>query len=173
MPTALTETSRPVVTGSPGTAASSPAASTDSSISMQSQQNYQAESDFLKKYLAKSIRNYYWSSKAWSFVYHGCIFSASILSALSAILQYNKAADYGWLAPTLAAIASLLGIISVSGNFPAKWRANRLTKAALEALEIRLSSSTCELAKVREELEDIITRHAKAIVSEPDSPRKG
>jgi hypothetical protein len=134
-----------------------------------STQNYEKEREFLKKLVDRKIWYYRFAAQAWSILHHGSIFSAAILSALSALLQYRKAPGYEDMAAAFAAIASLLGVLSVTGNFPAKWRANRITKAAMEVMQIRLSSTTCNLDKASKDIEDIITTHVNAIVSEPAS----
>ena len=134
----------------------------------------------LVEYVSKTL---YWENiwtKLWSLLHHGFLFGASILSAAAALTLQLKSIKLddpsrNDLAAGFAAISSLLGIISVSGNLAKKWRANRITKSVLERLEIDLMNPQCDLTQVRKELKEMKLVQNIAIVgemSEANHPRK-
>src|SRR5262249_18384519 len=128
----------------------------------------------LVRYVAAQLREETLWTKLWSAVHHGSTFGAAILSAGAALLLQPKSLHVGdggraEAAGALAAAASLIGVISVSGAFAKKWRANRLTKGTLEQLQIDLMNPTCDLAKVRAALKEMKQVHHLAILGEsPD-----
>ena len=115
-------------------------------------------------------------TKFWSLLHHGFTFSAAILSALAALtLQLNSLpwsqttrAD---IAAGLAAAASLIGVISISGAFGKKWRANRLTRSTLDRLSIDLTDPDCDIAAVRTALKEMKRVHDLAIVDDSGAPQ--
>jgi hypothetical protein len=130
----------------------------------------------LRKYVASELRGEIIWTKLWSFGYHGSLFASSILSALAALTLQLKSLHWDTnaradLAACLAALASILGIVSVSGRFAQKWRANRMTKATLEEIVIDLMDPACDPSKIRAELRDMKRIHHTAIVGEDTPPK--
>src|SRR5262249_30711750 len=109
-------------------------------------------------------------------VYHTFTFGAAILSAGAALLLQLKSLTLSQesrvdAASGLAALASLVGVISASGGFASKWRTNRITKGTLEQLQIDLMDQSCDLAKVRTALKEMKRVHHLAIVGEAGEPK--
>jgi hypothetical protein len=124
------------------------------------------ERDDLANYVAKELRDENLWTKLWSLLYHGFVFSASILSALAALTLQLKSVNWepslrADIAAGLAGIASLVGVISVSGGFGQKWRANRLTKGTPD----------CDLSKVRVQLIEMKRVHHLAILGDGQLPK--
>jgi hypothetical protein len=125
----------------------------------------------LEVYVAGALRAENRWTKLWSLLYHGSAFGAATLSAAAALvlqlqsieIQKTSRTD---LATALAAISSLIAVISASGAFAVKWRANRITKGTLEQIQIDLMASDCNLAEVREKLKKMKQVHDAAIVGE-------
>jgi hypothetical protein len=140
----------------------------------------QTERSELRAYVVSELRNEARWTRAWSALYHCFLYGAAILSAAAALtlqlktitLTEGSRAD---LATGLAALASLIGVISVSGGFARKWRANRMTKAALEQMEIELMDPNCDPGKIRAKLGEMKRIHHLTIVGdeEPAKPEKG
>ena len=112
------------------------------------------ERECLVRYVNEELRAEILWTKLWSAVHHGFAFGAAILSAAAALLLQLKSLNFteagrADAAAALAAIASLVGVISVSGGFAKKWRANRITKGTLEQLQIDLMDPACDLGKIR------------------------
>jgi hypothetical protein len=135
-----------------------------------------SEREKLERYVADELKQENLWTKLWSLLHHGFVFSAAVLSALAALTLQLK--SIGWEAATradvaagLAAIASLVGVISASGGFGDKWRANRLTKGTLEQLQIELMDPACDLSRIRTELKDMKRVHHLAILGERE-PQK-
>ncbi len=131
----------------------------------------------LEAYVATELKSESNWTKLWSAVHHTFIFGAAILSALAALtlqlksltLQPDTRTD---VATGLAALAALIGVISASGGFGKKWRANRITKGTLEQIQIELMDPSCDLSKIISELKEMKRIHHLAIVGE-DDPRGG
>lgn len=112
------------------------------------------EREEIVRYVIAELRAENMWTKLWSALHHGFTFSAIILSAAAAlILQLESVgmedATRTDVAAVLAAAASLIGIISTSGGFARKWRANRITKGTLEQIQIELLNPECDLDQVR------------------------
>lgn len=139
----------------------------------------QTERSELRAYVTGALRDEARWTRAWSALHHCFLFGAAILSAAAALtlqlktlsLAEQSRAD---LATVFAALASLIGVISVSGGFARKWRANRMTKAALEQIEIDLMDPNCDPRKIRALLAEMKRIHHLAIVGdeEPAKPKK-
>jgi hypothetical protein len=139
----------------------------------------QTEKSELRAYVISLLRDEARWTRAWSALYHGFLFGAAILSAAAALtlqlktipLVEQSRAD---LATIFSALASLIGVVSVSGGFARKWRANRMTKAALEQIEIELMDPSCDPGKIRSKLAEMKRIHHLAIVGdeEPAKPEE-
>jgi len=115
-------------------------------------------------------------TKLWSLLHHGFVFGAATLSGGAALVLQLKSIDVqppvrSDVATVLAAASSLIGIISVSGGFATKWRANRMTKGTLEQVQIDLMDPACDLADIRKRLKEMKQVHHLAIVGE-SSPQE-
>jgi len=127
----------------------------------------------LRDYVVSALRDEARWTRAWSALYHFFLFGAAILSAAAALtlqlktipLVEQSRAD---LATIFSALASLIGVISVSGGFARKWRANRMTKAALEQIEIELMDPNCDPGKIRSKLAEMKRIHHLAIVGDEE-----
>src|SRR5438874_2028622 len=107
----------------------------------------------------------------------GSIRSISIRSSVPFVRRFVR---HFWanapdteITPTTDAIASVVGVISVSGAFAQKWRTNRLTKGTLERIEIDLMDPNCDSRKLLEELNEMKRIHHLAIAGESDESRSG
>ena len=138
------------------------------------------EKDELQEYVARALRDATRWTRAWSALYHSFIFGAAVLSAAAALTLQLKTLNLSEpgradLATVFAALASLIGVISVSGGFARKWRANRMTKAALEEIEIDIMDPSYGLGKIRARLAEMKRIHHLSIVGdeELDKRQKG
>jgi len=132
----------------------------------------------LKQYVAAQLRGQILWTKLWSLLHHGFVFGAVILSAAAALVLQLKSIlltteQRSDIATVLTAIASVVGVISVSGAFAQKWRTNRLTKGTLEQIEIDLMDPNCDYRKLLEELKEMKRIHHLAIAGESDESRSG
>ncbi|WP_233810278.1 hypothetical protein [Paraburkholderia sp. HP33-1] len=130
----------------------------------------------ITNYVARQLSAENRWTKLWSLLYHGFVFGAAILSAAAALILQLKSISIEPtsrtdLATALAAISSLLAVISASGGFAAKWRANRITKGTLEQIQIDLMDPACDLADIREQLKRMKQVHNLAIVGEAEKAR--
>ena len=134
------------------------------------------ERDVLTNYVASELRSETLWTKLWSAVHHGLTFGAAILSASAALLLQLKSLSVtetgrADAAAALAAIASVIGVISASGGFSKKWRANRLTKGTLQQSQIDLMDPNCDLAQVRAAQKEMWRVHHLAIAGEAAEPK--
>ena len=113
-------------------------------------------------------------TRFWSFAHHGTLFSAAILSAAAALvlqlksLPFSDSSRSDW-ATILAAVASLVSVISVTGAFAAKWCVNRITRMTLESLRLDMMASDPDLDAIREQLKAMWQLHNSVIVDEPEA----
>ncbi|KVH78754.1 hypothetical protein WJ41_35175 [Burkholderia ubonensis] len=131
------------------------------------------EREQIASYVAEQLRAENLWTKLWSLLYHGFVFGAATLSAAAALILQLKSigiepTSRTDLATALAAVSSLVAVISASGGFAAKWRANRITKGTLEQIQIDLMDPACELANIREQLKRMKHVHNSAIVGEAE-----
>lgn len=131
----------------------------------------------LRSYVEQSFSRFSLSTKLWSFAYHGFMFGAATLSALAAFILKLQTEPQEALqaradvAAALAALAALMGIVSASGGFGRKWKANRSTKSKLAQIRIDLLDSSVDQARVRGELKELIRVHDLTILGEdPQEP---
>lgn len=101
------------------------------------------EARALGQIVLSSQREYRANAVRWSAVYFGCVFGSALFSALAALLLKLDVLG-AWprlrndLAAGFATLAALLVTLSTSGNFQAKWQANRLAASAMENLAYEL-----------------------------------
>jgi hypothetical protein len=136
-------------------------------------ENYRA---YLVKYIDTELAARKTYTRFWSFAHHATLFSATILSAAAALVLQLKSlaltdSTRSDCATVFAAAASLVSVISVSGAFAAKWRANRMTRVTLEALRLDMMSSDPDLDRIRDQLKLMWQLHNAVIVDEPDVHR--
>lgn len=129
------------------------------------------------QYVEKELRGENLWTKLWSLLYHSFVFGASILSALAALTLQLKSISWesavrADIAAGLSAIASVIGVMSVSGGFGQKWRANRVTKGTLEEIQIRLLDPGCDLQKIRTDLQEMKRQHHSAIIAGDQAQKK-
>lgn len=141
--------------------------------------------DDVRAKVAKYIEHkLYWEkiwTKLWSFLHHGVLFGAAALSAAAAlVLQLKTIIPFPEAGPSrsdvatgLAALASFLGVISVSGAFGEKWRANRATRSTLEELKLELMKTSADPDKIVDQLEAMWRLHNSRIADEPGRPVPG
>jgi hypothetical protein len=139
----------------------------------------QTERSELREYVAAALRDEARWTRARSALHHCFLFGAAILrgrcrSYATAQNPRSCRAKSCGLGTVFATLASLIGVISVSGGFARRWRANRMTKAALEQIEIDLMDPNCDPGKIRAELAEMKRIHHLAIVGdeEPAKPNK-
>jgi hypothetical protein len=138
----------------------------------------QSERSEVRAYVVAELHDEARWTRAWSALHHIFLFGAAILSAAAALLLQLKTLSLSPdaradVATVFSALASLIGVISVSGGFARKWRANRMTKAALEQIEIDLMDPNCDVGKIRAKLQDMKRIHHLAIVGdEAETPDK-
>jgi hypothetical protein len=136
----------------------------------------ETDREALRSYVAYELRLENIWTKLWSGVHHGFLFGAAILSAAAALLLQLQSlslqdAQKADIASVLAAAASLIGVISISGGFGKKWRTNRMTKATLEQLQIDLMDRDCDLVKVREALKEMKRAHHMGVVDDASADK--
>jgi hypothetical protein len=128
----------------------------------------------IAEYINKKLHTENVATKLWSFVHHGTLFGAAALSAAAALvlqlktclpLNPGKCSD---LATVLSASASLIGVISASGAFGAKWRANRATKGKLNELQLEMMKEAPDVNAVIEQLKSMWRLHNSRISADPD-----
>src|SRR5262245_4858044 len=77
-------------------------------------------------------------TKFWSFVHHGFLFAAAILSSCAAIvieLGFQIVGlDSKRSGAMLAAVSALASALAATGGFQRKWRTNRRTRGRLRTL---------------------------------------
>lgn len=105
----------------------------------------------------------------WSFAYWGCVFFAAGLSAaaglvlkLESLISSDKVKKD--VATTFAVVSALLITLSSSGQFDAKWRANRLAAAELERVGYTLATAGQEPNKYYQAISEIQYRRQLSII---------
>jgi hypothetical protein len=128
-------------------------------------------------YIARKInQSIKWSlrgQKLWSFANFGSSILIIIFSAIAAVLAQVKsngtpiplAAD---IATTLSLLVTIISTIQSKLGFERKWIANRMTRSALEQLDIDEKTGTAppELVKT---LKAILSKHDEAITGSSSS----
>lgn len=123
---------------------------------------------YISNEIERRLRDSLDGQRWWSFSTHGSTIIIVTFSAVAAVLSQLKMSSAIPFAADLATILSLLvTIVSTVHSklgFDRKWVANRMTRSALEQLQIdaKMGTDPCVLAKT---LKEIIARHDQAITS--------
>lgn len=118
----------------------------------------------------ESYYQYRANAGRWSAVYFGCTFGAALFSAAAGvILKLDSLSKRETLrkdlAASLAAAAALLITLSTTGNFEAKWRANRLAASSMESVIYRIAKPDTGRAKILDDMAEIHRRLNESVAS--------
>ena len=115
----------------------------------------------------KKYNEYRSGAKSWSGIYHGCLFSSIIASAVATLflkLEILKNTYQSDIAASLALLAAILTAMTAEGGFNRKWRANRVSRSRTEQLKTDTSDPAIDGADVRKRLNEIIRQHDEVII---------
>jgi hypothetical protein len=128
--------------------------------------------------IGANFHEYRDNSVRWSGVFFVCIFGAAILSALAgAIIKLDFLKERSWkndVAAIFAVFASLLGIISTTGDFQRKWQANRLAASGMENLAYELLKKPVteeDRKKILLEIQEINLKRNREIIGDDEQTK--
>lgn len=114
--------------------------------------------DEIKQVIIEECEDTKRSTKLWSVLHYGLLFSATALSAAAAgvlnlttlfALSEGARHDYATLFST---VATVFGGIATAGNFASKWSASRMARSGLEQLRYLMLDDACDLVPVQQRL---------------------
>lgn len=108
-------------------------------------------------------------SRLFSFLHHGSLASAAILSAAAAVaakLSSVPESQRGDWTTVLAGGAALMATLAAGGGFERKWRTNRVNRGRCQSLLILLSVPDTDLIPIRAELLRIMSDQDQGVVGQ-------
>jgi hypothetical protein len=132
--------------------------------------------DFLQEQIEAKYKWFNRGSRFWSAAHHWSLGISAVLSTMSVLvlklgfIQDVSAPLYRHrddLAALLAGAAAMIAALAASGGFGRKWQSNRISRGRIERLRLDLYSPDADLAKIRDQLKDVIRTHDESIVGSP------
>jgi hypothetical protein len=116
------------------------------------------------------------NTRFWSFTYFSCVFGSAVLSAFAGVilkLEKIKLSDPAKkdIAASCAAAAALLVTLASTGNFQAKWQANRMAEMEMQNLAYELATTHASNDVVLAEIQRIVREQNLIVVG--SSEREG
>lgn len=123
----------------------------------------------LSEHIADKLRKYLRGQRAWSLAAHGSTILVVTFSSIAAVLAKSNitlpfAIDATTCSTIFSLLVTILAAVKAQIGFERKWLANRMSRSALEQLQVDEEAGMTQ-AELVKQLKAIIAAHDRAITT--------